>query len=42
MAVGRHWGMMTSKDTTVCSHFYENVKAFIYLGSLLTNQNSIH
>jgi hypothetical protein len=36
-----YWGMMTNNDTRVSTNFYENVKAFIYLGSLLTNKNSI-
>ena len=36
--VGHHWGMMANKHNMVDSNSYE----FKYLGSLLTNKNSIH
>ena len=42
MEIGRHRGMMTNEHMTVGSNSYEKVETFKYLGSLLTNQNSIH
>ena len=34
--------MMANEHIKVGSNFYENVKTFKYVGSLLTNQNFIH
>jgi hypothetical protein len=42
MEVGRHRGMMENEHISICSNSYEKVKSSKYLGSLLTNQNSIH
>ena len=39
MEIGRHQGMMANEH--IGSNSYEKVKTFKYLGSLLTNQNSI-
>jgi hypothetical protein len=41
MEVGRHRSMIASERIKIGSNFYENEKTFKYLGSLLTNQNSI-
>ena len=41
MEIGRHRGTVTNEDTNIGSNSYETVKTFKYLGSLLTNQNSI-
>ena len=41
MEVGLHLGMMANMRITVGSNSYEKVITLIYLGSLLTNQNSI-
>jgi hypothetical protein len=42
MVVGRRRGMVANEHIAVRSNSYEKVKTFKYLGSLLTNQNSIH
>ena len=42
MEVRSHQGMMTSDHITECRKSCKKVKTFKYLGSLLTNQNSIH
>ena len=42
MEIGRHRGMLANAHIKIGSNSYEKVKAFKYLGSLLTNQNSIH
>jgi hypothetical protein len=34
--------MVANEHIKIGNNAYENVKTFIYLGSLLTNQNSIH
>ena len=41
MEIGRHRGMMLNEHFRIGSNSYEKVKTFKYLGSLLTNQNSI-
>jgi hypothetical protein len=41
MEVGRLRGINANKDMTIGSNLYEKVKTFKYLGSLLTNENSI-
>ena len=41
MEIGCHQGMKANTHITESSNSYENVKALKYLGSLLTNQNSI-
>ena len=38
---GRHQDMITNAHIKIGSNSYEKVKTFKYLGSLLTNQNSI-
>ena len=35
------WGMRVNVHIRISSNSYEKVKTFKYLGSLLTNQNSI-
>ena len=42
MEVGHHWGMMAIEHITIGSNLCEKVKTYNYLGSLLTNKNSIH
>ena len=42
MEIGHHRGMIANELIVVCNNPYENMKIFKYLGSLLTNQNSIH
>ena len=39
MAIGRHRGMMANAHIKIGSYFYEKVKNFKFLGSLLTNQS---
>ena len=39
--IGRHRGMIANAHIKIGSNSYEKVKTFKYLGSLLTNQNSI-
>ena len=41
MEIGRHRGMIANEHIKIGSNSYEKVKTFKYLGSLLTNQNSI-
>ena len=41
MEIGRHRGMIANAHIKIGSNSYEKVKTFQYLGSLLTNQNSI-
>ena len=41
METGRHEGMVTNQHIRIGSNSYEKVKTFKYLGSLLTNQNSV-
>ena len=41
MEIGRHRGIIANAHTEIGSNSYEKVKTFKYLGSLLTNQNSI-
>ena len=41
MKIGRHRGMVENAHIKIGSNSYEKVKTFLYLGSLLTNQNSI-
>jgi hypothetical protein len=42
MEVGCHQAMMANEHIKIGSNLYEKVKTFKYLGSLLTNQNSLH
>ena len=41
MEIGRHRGMSANDHIRIGSIPYEKVKSFKYLGSLVTNQNSI-
>ena len=41
METGRHRGVIPNEHIKIGSNSYEKVKTFKYLGSLLTNQNSI-
>jgi hypothetical protein len=41
MEIERHRGMIANAHIKIGSNSYEKVKAFKYLRSLLTNQNSI-
>ena len=41
MEMGRYRGMIANAQVKIGSNFYEKVKTFKYIGSLLTNQNSI-
>jgi len=41
MQIGRHRDRIANEHIRIGSNSYEKVKAFEYLGSLLTNQNSI-
>ena len=41
MEIGCHRGMIVNTHIKISSNFYEKVETFKYLGSLLTNQNSI-
>ena len=41
MEIGRHRGMTANAHIKIGSNSYKKVKTFKYLGSLLTNQNSI-
>ena len=41
MEIGRHRGMIANAHIKIGSNSYEKGKPFKYLGSLLTNQNSI-
>ena len=40
MEIGRHRGMIANEHIRIDSNFYEKVKTFKYLGSLLTKFNS--
>ena len=40
MAIGRNRGVIANALIKIGSNFYEKVKTFKYLGSLLKNQNS--
>ena len=42
MEIGRQRGMIANEHIRISSHSYEKVKTFKYLGSLVTNQNSVH
>ena len=39
--IGRHRGMIANAHVKIGNNSYEKEKTFKYLGSLLTNQNSI-
>ena len=41
MEIGRHRGMIVNAHITIGNNSYEKVKTSKYLGSLVTNQNSI-
>ena len=41
MEIGRHRGMRANEHIKIGSESHEKLKTFKYLGSLLTNQNSI-
>ena len=41
MEIGCHRGVIANAHIKIGSNSYEKVKTFKYLGSLLTNQNSI-
>jgi hypothetical protein len=41
MKIGRHRGMIAKEHIRNDSNSYEKVETFKYLGSLVTNQNSI-
>ena len=41
MEIGRHRGMIPNAHIKIGSNSYEKVEIFKYLGSLLTNKNSI-
>ena len=41
MEIGRHRGIIANAHINIGSNSYEKVETFKYLGSLLTNQNSI-
>ena len=41
MEIERHRGMIANAHIKIGNNSYEKVKTFKYLGSLLTNQNSI-
>ena len=41
MEIGRHWGVIANDHIKIGRNSYENGKTFKYLGSLLTNENSI-
>ena len=41
MEIGRHRGMIANSHIKIGCNSYEKLKIFKYLGSLLTNQNSI-
>ena len=42
MEIGRHRGVIANAHIKIGSNSYEKVETFKYLGSFLTNQNSIH
>ena len=41
MEIGRHGGVVANEHIKIDNNSYEKVKTFKYLGSLLTNNNSI-
>ena len=41
MEIGRQRGMIANEPIRIVSNSYEKVKSLKYLGSLVTNQNSI-
>ena len=41
MEIGRHGGIIANAHIKIDSNSYEKVETFKYLGSFLTNQNSI-
>ena len=41
MEIGHHRGIIANAHVKIGSNSYKKVKTFKYLGSLLTNQNSI-
>ena len=41
MEIGHHRGVIANAHSKIGSNSYEKVETFKYLGSLLTNQNSI-
>ena len=41
MEIGRHRGVIANAHIKIGNYSYEKVETFKYLGSLLTNQNSI-
>jgi hypothetical protein len=41
MEIGRHRGMIANEHIRIGINSYEKVKTFKYLGSMVTNQNSI-
>ena len=41
LEIGRHRSMIANEHIQIGSNSYEKVKTFKYLGSLLTNQNSV-
>jgi hypothetical protein len=41
MEIGCHRGMIANEHIRIGSKSYKKVKSFKYLGSLVTNQNSI-
>ena len=42
MEIEHHRGMIANEHIRIDRNSYKKVKTFKYLGSLLTNQNSIH
>ena len=42
MEIGRNQGVIANAHIKIGSNSYEKVETFKYLGSLLTNRNSIH
>ena len=41
MEIGCNWGIIANEHIRIGSNYYKKVKTFKYLGSLVTNQNSI-
>ena len=41
MEIGRHRGMIANEYIKIHSNSYEKMESFKYLGSLVTDQNSI-
>jgi hypothetical protein len=42
MELRSHRGILANEHITICGNSNEKVKTFIYLGSVLSNKNSIH